>query len=154
MTGAAADPTPDKTIPASVIVVSRHRPGALLRCLTALAQSDHPCFEVIVVADPGGLAAVAQSVFRDTVKTAACDVANIPLARNTGLGLAAAPVVAFIDDDAVAESTWLSRLTAPFANPRVSAAGGFVRGRNGISHQWKAREIDRDALETPLTVDE
>ena len=35
----------------SVIVVSRHRAAALTRCLTGLAQLDHPDFEVIVVAD-------------------------------------------------------------------------------------------------------
>ena len=37
---------------ASVIVVCRHRNFDLLRCLAALAQLDHPAFEVVVVADP------------------------------------------------------------------------------------------------------
>lgn len=154
MSMTAVDPRLGAPRPASVIIVSRHRPGALVRCLTALGQSDHPCFEVIVVADPDGLAAVARSAFGGAVKTAPCDVANVSVARNIGLGLAAAQVVAFIDDDAVAEPTWLSRLIAPFANPDVAAAGGFVRGRNGVSHQWKARSIDSDSVERPLSVDE
>ncbi|MBL9055206.1 MAG: glycosyltransferase family 2 protein, partial [Rhodobacteraceae bacterium] len=50
-------PLPVSVPPASVIVVSRHRAAALHCCLMALAQQDHPNFEVIVVADPGGIAA-------------------------------------------------------------------------------------------------
>lgn len=139
--------------PVSVIIASRHRPAALIRCLTALFQSDHRCFEVIAVADPASLAALAHSRFHGLIKTAGLDMPNIAVARNIGIGLAAAPVVAFIDDDAVPEPTWLSRLTAPFADAGVAAAGGFVRGRNGLSYQWTARSIDRNTVETDLDVD-
>ena len=134
----------------SVIVVSRHRAAALARCLTGLAQLDHFDFEVIVVADPEGLAATEDLA----VKRVAFDAPNISAARNAGLRQAAAPVVAFIDDDAVPEPTWLCRLTAPFADPRVAAAGGFVRGRNGISFQWQASSCDRMGQTSPLMVDE
>ena len=37
--------------PVSVVIVSRGRPQALRLCLTAVAQLDHPGFEVIVVKD-------------------------------------------------------------------------------------------------------
>lgn len=135
-------------IPASVIVVSRHRAAALLRCLVALAQQDHPCFEVIVVADPAGIVA-AQSTGL-TLKLVGYDEANISAARNLGLAQASADVVAFIDDDAVAEPTWLSRLCAPFSNSQTIAATGFIRGRNGISFQWQAAEVDAMGTDHPL----
>ena len=45
-------------------------------------------------------------------------------ARNTGTELAAGEVVAYLDDDAVAEPTWLEELTGPFADPSVVAVGG------------------------------
>ena len=134
----------------SVIVVSRHRPEHLALCLRALAQLDHPDFEVIVVADPEGLA-VTEGL---PIKRVAFDEANISAARNAGIAVAAAPVIAVIDDDAVPEPTWLSRLSAPFADPQVVAAGGFVRGRNGISYQWKASQTDRLGVSHALTVDE
>ncbi|MCE5973166.1 glycosyltransferase [Sinirhodobacter sp. WL0062] len=140
-------PTP---VRASVIVVSRHRPDHLAICLRGLAQLDHPEFEVIVVADPEGLA-IAEGL---PVKRVAFDEANISVARNAGIATAAAPVIAFIDDDAVPEPAWLCRLTAPFADPRVVAAGGFVRGRNGISYQWKASQTDRLGISHALSVDE
>lgn len=137
-------------IPTSVIVVSRHRAAALVRCLVGLTQQDHSQFEVIVVADPVGVAA-AQGMGL-TIKVVAFDQPNISAARNAGLALAAAPVVAFIDDDAVPEPTWLSRLAAPFADPKVVASTGFVRGRNGLSYQWQACQVDALGQDHPLDI--
>lgn len=134
--------------PASVIIVSRHRAAALRRCLLGLTQQDHPNFEVIVVADSTGIAA-AQAMGL-AIKTVEFDEANISVARNCGLIHAAGEIVAFIDDDAVAEPTWLSRLCAAFEAPQVIAATGFVRGRNGISYQWQACEVDATGLDHPL----
>ncbi|MDE3028996.1 MAG: glycosyltransferase family 2 protein, partial [Paracoccaceae bacterium] len=137
-------------IPVSIVVASRHRAEALRRCLTGISQLDHPNFEVIVVADPAALATLGAT---DAYKTCVYDEANISAARNLGLGQAAGEVVAFIDDDAVPEPSWLSRLTAPFNDVRVGAAGGFVRGRNGISYQWRASEVDAFGQDHPLEVD-
>lgn len=137
------------TLPrASVIVVSRHRAAALVRCLLTLQQQDHPQIEVIVVADPAGITAARATGM--VLKLVEFDEANISAARNLGLAQAAADVVAFIDDDAVAEPTWASRLCAAFADPQVMAATGFVRGRNGISFQWTACEVDALGFDHPL----
>jgi O-antigen biosynthesis protein len=122
----------------SVIVVSQDRPDDLHRCLKGLSQMDHPCFEVVVVTRPSDMQAVPGL----PVRTVAFAEANISAARNAGLAVAAGEIVAFIDDDAVPEPTWLSRLTAPFADPDVVLATGFVRGRNGISLQSRAAVID------------
>lgn len=133
----------------SVVIVSRHRPALLRRCLLGLTQQDTPGFEVVVVADPAGLAA-AQGF---SVKTVGFDQPNISAARNLGIAQAAGEVVAFIDDDSVPEPTWLSRLTAPFVDAQVIASTGFIRGRNGISFQWRAAWVDRKGDDIPMTVD-
>lgn len=44
--------------------------------------------------------------------------------RNTGIRCSTGEIVAFIDDDAVAERTWLKELIAPFDDSRVMAVGG------------------------------
>jgi GT2 family glycosyltransferase len=137
--------------PVSVIVVSRGRPDALARCLRGLAGLDHPGFEVVVVADPGGIAALDR--WRGRIKAVVFDAANIARARNLGLAQAAGDVVAFIDDDAVPEPTWLSRLVAAFGDAAVGAAGGYVIGRNGISLQWGASSVDRLGRRLPLRTD-
>lgn len=121
----------------SVVIVSRNRPDALRRCLRGVEQLYFPEFEIIVVADPAGCA-VAQGIAGKVIEY---DAANISAARNLGLGQAAGEVVAFIDDDAVPEPTWLTHLAAPFAVKEIASAGGFVRGRNGISFQNRARIV-------------
>ena len=138
----------------SVVVVSRNRPAALRRCLLGLSQLRHPAFEIIVIADPDGLAAARRQGFEETAKLLEFDEPNISAARNLGITHAAGEIVAFIDDDAVPEPLWLHHLTAPAERNDVIAMGGYVRGRNGISFQWKARGLDSRGGSYSLSVDE
>ncbi|MGB1209337.1 MAG: glycosyltransferase family 2 protein, partial [Paracoccaceae bacterium] len=126
----------------SVVVVSRGRPDALGLCLTALGQQDAVRAEVIVVACEAGLRAVARHPLGAHVTAVPCGVANISVARNLGWACARFGVVAFVDDDAVPEPTWLARLIAPFGDLGVQIAGGRVLGRNGITQQWGDRALD------------
>jgi len=49
--------------------------------------------------------------------------------RNTGVIVSTGDVVAFMDDDAIAEPTWLERLVAPYADPNVLGTGGHIEPR-------------------------
>jgi O-antigen biosynthesis protein len=134
----------------SVVIVSRHRTEALLRAVAGVRQSDHAALELVVVADPAGCAAV--SALGLPIKVVPFDAANISAARNAGIAVAGGQVIAFLDDDAVPEPTWAGRLAAPFVQDEVHQAGGFVRGRNGISFQWQAMEVDASGADHPLAV--
>ncbi|WP_212522856.1 glycosyltransferase family 2 protein [Actibacterium sp. MT2.3-13A] len=136
----------------SVVVVSHDRPAALRLCLTGLRYLDHPEFEVIVAADRTGLEAVAAIGLAQVVKSVHVPARGISAARNAGLAQAAGEVVAFIDDDAVPEPSWLRHLAAPFSDPQVAAAGGYVRGRNGISFQWRGRTVDPTGRHSPVAL--
>jgi len=140
------------SLPVSVVVVSRDRPLALIRCLTGLSQVQYDPFEIVVVADPPGVSAVQSSAFADDVKLVPFDRANISEARNLGASHAAGDIVAYIDDDAVPEPSWLTQLVAPAQRRSVAAMGGFVIGRNGISYQWQARTVDPFGQTEPLEV--
>ncbi len=132
----------------SVIVASRHRPGCLSRCIASLCQQDHPHLEIVIVADPASVEAVARTGLR--AKLIAFDEPNLSDARNLGLVAAAGEIVAFIDDDAVAEPGWARRLGAAFDDSSVMQAGGYVRGRNGFSYQSTAVLVDRTGQDHPL----
>ena len=135
----------------SLIVVSRHRTASLLRAITAVQLQDYVALELVVVADPD--AAKAVQGLGLPIKLVVFDQANIAAARNAGIAAAAGDLVAFLDDDAVPEPTWISRLTAPFANANVQMATGFVRGRNGISDQWRACDVDQYGWDHLLALD-
>ena len=138
----------------SVIVVSRGRAADLSLCLTGISQLDYPNFEVVLVADKDGIDAANGLSFFDDLNVVLFEEANISAARNLGIKAAAGEIVAFIDDDAVPEPSWLTHLVSGFYKPDVAATGGFVIGRNGISFQWKARAVDCLGIATPLVVDE
>ena len=129
----------------SVIIVSHGRPDVLCVALTGAGQLDYPNFEIVVVADAAGEIAVKAHALADLIKIVPFETRDISAARNTGVAVAAGQIIAFIDDDAVPEPSWLTHLIAPFADAAVSAAGGFVIGRNGISFQWKARTVGPEA---------
>jgi GT2 family glycosyltransferase len=59
-------------------------------------------------------------------------------ARNTGVRLANADIVAFLDDDATPAAGWLEPLRASFADSSVAAVGGAVspRWEGGSAPRW------------------
>ncbi len=127
----------------SLVIVSLNRPKCLARLLTSLRFLQYPNFEVVVVADIDPVRHFPTVACVDRIKYVAFSEANISAARNLGIAQAAGQTIAFCDDDAVPEPSWLDHLVAGFDDPSVGAAGGFVRGRNGISFQWQGRRFDR-----------
>ncbi|WP_071674272.1 glycosyltransferase family 2 protein [Nioella nitratireducens] len=135
--------------PVSVIVVSHGRPALLRRALIGIGQLFYRPFEVVVVADRSGLGAIADLPFADRLKTAEQQSPNISAARNAGAALAGGDILAFIDDDAVPEPTWLHHLVSKMSEPGCAAATGTVLGRNGISVQWADRWVDATGVACP-----
>lgn len=136
----------------SVIVVTQNRAQPLRLCLLGLSQLDYPDFEIIVVGDRGGLDVVDNLGLTDRIKTVPFDTPNISMARNAGLAVASGRFVAFIDDDAVPEPTWLTHLIAPLVSGPAVASGGYVLGRNGLTFQWTARDARADGTSQAIAM--
>jgi O-antigen biosynthesis protein len=115
----------------AVILATAGRSEQLGRCLRSLLAQRRAELEVVVVDNRP-----AAGETRCTVSTIAADdprVRYVPerrvglsVARNRGVAETDAGLVAFIDDDAIADPCWLDWLLAPFAEPGVTATCGMV----------------------------
>jgi glycosyltransferase involved in cell wall biosynthesis len=123
----------------SVILCTHDRPGYLEACLAGLARQDGAAgtIETIVVdsASPEpGAARIAMLAAGARARLVRCSVPGLSLARNEGLAAAAAPWVAYLDDDAVPEPDWAAALLAAIAGAPAGTA--CIGGR--ILPHWEA----------------
>jgi glycosyltransferase involved in cell wall biosynthesis len=115
----------------TVVVPSRGRAAYLEVTLDSLLrQRTRTAHEVLVVDDGGG------DETRDVARRAGVPCVShgsrrgLNAARNTGVREAAAPLVAFVDDDVVAPPGWLDALERGAArHPDADAFGGPIRAR-------------------------
>jgi O-antigen biosynthesis protein len=89
-------------------------------------QTVSPTALIVVIDHNPLLAARARKAF-----TYACVIENVfgrglSGARNSGVSVADADVVAFLDDDARATPDWIERLTAHYRDPAVVGVGGAI----------------------------
>jgi GT2 family glycosyltransferase len=122
-------------VTASVGVViccyTERRWDPLLAALRSVQRQTRAPDRTVVVVDHNGplldrLAAVAGP---GVVVLASTGPPGLSGARNTGVAACATTVVAFLDDDAVAEPDWLEALVAEYADPAVVAVGGRIEPR-------------------------
>jgi GT2 family glycosyltransferase len=116
----------------SVVVCTRDRPDDLSRCLKSLTTQDHLNFAVWVVDNAPtneSTRQVADSFSSDLdIRYVVEPRPGLSRARNAALGEALeGDLVAWLDDDEVADSQWLSELARAFdERPEVVAASGAV----------------------------
>ena len=128
----------------SVIVNTYNRAASLEDCLISLHRQVNADYEVIVVNGPSeDNTELVLEKFKGKIKIGKCSERNLSVSRNIGIALAAGDVCAFIDDDAVAHPTWLSRIAAPYIDDDVAAVGGFTLHNNGVDFQCRYTVCDR-----------
>ncbi|PRY48168.1 glycosyl transferase family 2 [Geodermatophilus tzadiensis] len=117
---------------ASVVLCTRERPEALAACLESLTAQDHPDFAVWVVDNAPVSTATADVVARFAgrldVRYVVEPRPGLSRARNRALQEPLeGEVVAWIDDDEVADPMWLSELTRALTErPHAAAVSGLV----------------------------
>jgi glycosyltransferase involved in cell wall biosynthesis len=139
----------------SVVVCTRHRPELLARCLLSLSRLEHASYEVIVVDNTAGEREVEQLAAKAGARYLVESRLGLSRARNAGGRSALGDIVAYIDDDAVAERAWLSRHTAAFGDPDLSATTGRILPTSAETPGARAYAAagGEDLGEVPMRVD-
>ena len=119
----------------SVVICTRNRPDELNRCLEAVSRLDYPRFNTLVVDNAPSSDLARQVAARWGAAYLLEPKAGLSRARNAGARSCATEIVAYLDDDCVAEREWLARLAVEFRDPTVMAVTGPVmpleKGRPG-----------------------
>ena len=118
----------------SVVICTFRRSDLLSGAIESLLRQSLPAdqYEILVVDNNSQdeTAAIAQDFITDgppRVRYALEVRQGLSQARNTGIQISSFDIVAFLDDDAIADRAWLASLLAAYdGNPEVWAAGGKV----------------------------
>jgi glycosyltransferase involved in cell wall biosynthesis len=134
----------------SVVINTYNRAKSLRQTLEGLAQLDYPLFEIVAVNGPStdGTAGVLAK-FDGRIKVARLAERNLAKSRNIGVAAAAGDIVAFIDDDAYPDSSWLSRLAEGYDREEIAGVGGPTYDHTGYLLQ--SHSILSDRLGESLT---
>jgi GT2 family glycosyltransferase len=125
----SARPLP-ATPPVTVVIPTRDRIAYLTRCLRGLRAQDYPDFRVLVC-DNGTVAGAVEEALRglgdDRFDFVVEGRRGASHARNRVLREDLGAMVAFLDDDAVTDSGWLSALVRPMLfDPEVALVSCLV----------------------------
>ncbi len=120
----AAPSAPDPAPLISVIVCTRNGASTLNECLSSLERLRWPNREIIVV-DDGSTDGTREIIQRHpSVICLSLEPSGLGIARNAGAAQARGEILAYTDDDCVADPDWLHYLALAFADESVGAAGG------------------------------
>lgn len=106
----------------SVIVITRNRAAELDKCIKSVKNQTYLNFEIIIV-DGKSTDKTAEVASRNKVKLIQQKGSGMSNARNCGLANVSGEIVAFIDDDCIADQNWLKELVKWYSND-VAGVGG------------------------------
>jgi glycosyltransferase involved in cell wall biosynthesis len=112
------------------VVICAHTPQRWSETCAAVesvrAQSFQNKETIVVVDHHEDLRAALAAALPDVTVVGNREERGLSGARNTGVSIARGEVVAFLDDDAVADPDWLKFLADSYADPAVIGVGGHI----------------------------
>jgi len=132
----------------SAIICTHNREEYLGAAIDSVLQQDFYSYEVIVVDNASSdrtREIVAQRLSDPRLDYVYEPIIGLSMARNTGANKARAPILAYLDDDAVATPLWLKSIDNAYqSNGKLAIAGGKVTllWPDGITHpKWLSSEL-------------
>jgi glycosyltransferase involved in cell wall biosynthesis len=127
----------DLRISVVVCAYTEARWDELVACIGSLRTQSRPADELVLVIDHAtGLYVRAAAAFPDVCVVESDGPQGLSGARNTGLARSTGDVVAFIDEDAMADREWLAALAPHFDDADVLGAGGTISPRWMTGKPW------------------
>jgi glucosyl-dolichyl phosphate glucuronosyltransferase len=127
-----------------ICAYTEDRWGSLLQAIDSVRWQTYPPHEIIVVVDHN--ASLRQRLRAEVHDVHVIDntgIRGLSSSRNSGVTVARGNVVAFLDDDAVAELRWLACLITGYQDPSVLGVGGPVEPIwHGKRPTWFPVEFD------------
>jgi glycosyltransferase involved in cell wall biosynthesis len=112
----------------SVVIATRNRAESLRDTLSSLTEQSRQPDEVVVIdnASEDFTKKVVISFGNQLkIKYIYEPIRGIPYARNAGVRNSSGDIIAFIDDDCIADKDWLKNLEIPFIkDPNIGVVGG------------------------------
>lgn len=138
----------ENSLSISVVVITLNRAKSLRETLDSLVRQMRRPDEVVVV-DNGSTDGTKEAVlsFKDrlNIKYVYEGRRGIPYARNAGVRNAAKDIIAFIDDDCMADRNWLKYLEIPFIkDAHIGVVGGevaYYRGGQGLVDEFHSKNM-------------
>jgi GT2 family glycosyltransferase len=115
----------------TVVICTRERPGALARCLDSLLAQQYPGFRILVV-DNAPVSSATAEVVRSAARRGPVDYlveprAGLSFARNAAVRAAPGQILAWIDDDEVADPHWLAEVARALdEHPDADVISGVI----------------------------
>jgi GT2 family glycosyltransferase len=135
----------------SVIICTYNRGRYLARCLDSIKKQTYPNYEIIIVNGPSNDDTEMVLQRYDNVKTIRQKTMNgLSFARNLGIVASKGDIIAFIDDDAVADKDWIRFLVQGYSDSSVGGVGGLVLSPDGIKVQFDNGVIDKCGISDPI----
>lgn len=127
--------------PVSIVVPAFNEAAVIEPAVRALAASDYPEVEVIVVDDGStdGTGAIVEGLGLERVRLMLEENRGKPAALNAGIAAARHELIVTVDADTVFEPGTLGRLVQPFRDRRVGAVSGNTKvgNRQGMLGRWQ-----------------
>ena len=121
-----------------ICVFTQERWDDLLAAIASVRGQSSPAHELIVVVDHNG-----ELFDRLGAELSGLGPRGLSGGKNTAVSIAEGDVIAFLDDDAVAEPGWLKYLADSYTSERVAGVGGLTLPNwDSARPRWFPREFD------------
>lgn len=115
-----------KDVSVVISVFSINRAVDVVKCVNSVKRQSLKPKEIIVVLDPNEELVHYYKKLLTDVKIVISSDFGLSFARNTGVVYSQSEIIAFIDDDAVADEKWLETLVSNYDDPSVIGVGGRI----------------------------